>query len=508
MTNGACGIESFCGIKWQCKQNVSFGRLPSGPLILQQQNEVSPTMRFILFTLASASLTLAALDVDLTSADSIKSAAKAIAENLMSYYKGDQPGQIPGILPGPPPGGDYYWWQGGALWGAMIDYWRQTGDTTWNDAIQQALLFQSEFSYMPKNWSISLGNDDQGFWGMSVLLAAENKFPDPPPDELQWLALAQAVFNTQAGADRHDKECGGGLRWQIPPSNRGYDYKNSIANGIFFNLGARLARYTNNATYYDWAVKTWDWETGVGLMDEAYNIYDGGHVQVNCTNIDRAQFSYNAAVFLQGAAFMYDHTNQSDLWRGRVQGLVNQTINIFFHDGPAVERSCETPEKVGCTTDMKSFKGYLHRWMANTAQLAPFVHDQIMETLRNSTAAAIKSCTDGVDNGNGVSTATCGFRWTTGEYDGDTGAGQQMNVLGALTSLLVDLQRDEISGPVTNSTGGTSVGDPNAGEEPDYMKPAPPPEAKDKAGAAIITSLMLIAMLGVLGWMNSNRFEG
>lgn len=157
---------------------------------------------------------------------------------------------------------------------------------------------------------------------------------------------------------------------------------------------------------------------------------------------------------------------------------------------------------------MKSFKGYLHRWMANTAQLAPFVHDQIMETLRNSTAAAIKSCTDGVDNGNGVSTATCGFRWTTGEYDGDTGAGQQMNVLGALTSLLVDLQRDEISGPVTNSTGGTSVGDPNAGEEPDYMKPAPPPEAKDKAGAAIITSLMLIAMLGVLGWMNSNRFEG
>lgn len=157
---------------------------------------------------------------------------------------------------------------------------------------------------------------------------------------------------------------------------------------------------------------------------------------------------------------------------------------------------------------MKSFKGYLHRWMASTAQLAPFVHDQIMDALRNSTAAAVNSCTDGTNNGNGVTTATCGFRWTTGDFDGDTGVGQQMNVLGALTSLLFDLQRNDLGGPVTNSTGGTSVGDPNAGEEPDYMKPHPPPEAGDKAGAAIITVLMLAVMVGVLGWMNSNRFEG
>jgi mannan endo-1,6-alpha-mannosidase len=278
--------------------------------------------------LASAGFSLAALDVDLTStglfilctaasvvtdvssADSIKSAAKEVATNLMSYYSGDQPGQVPGILPGPPPDGDYYWWQGGAMWGAMIDYWYVTGDTTWNDAAEQGLVFQSEFSYMPRNWSISLGNDDQGFWGMSAMLAAELNFQNPPPESPQWLALAQAVFNTQAAPDRHDEYCNGGLRWQIPPSNRGYDYKNSIANGIFFNLGARLARYTNNETYSNWATETWDWMRGVGFLDENYNIYDGAHVQTNCTNIDRAQFSYNTAVMLQGAAFMYDHVSR------------------------------------------------------------------------------------------------------------------------------------------------------------------------------------------------------
>lgn len=62
---------------------------------------------------------------------------------------------------------------------------------------------------------------------MSAMTAAENKFPNPPADQPQWLALAQAVFNTQADPSRHDDVCNGGLRWQIPLSNNGYDYKNS-----------------------------------------------------------------------------------------------------------------------------------------------------------------------------------------------------------------------------------------------------------------------------------------
>lgn len=67
-----------------------------------------------------------------------------------------------------------------------------------------------------------------------------------------------------------------------------------------------MARYTGNETYADWAVKTWDWVTGVGFMDAEYNIYDGAHVETNCTDINKAQFSYNNAVFLLGAAHMYN----------------------------------------------------------------------------------------------------------------------------------------------------------------------------------------------------------
>ncbi|KAK1760601.1 glycoside hydrolase family 76 protein [Echria macrotheca] len=424
----------------------------------------------------------------------IRATARQVAWDLLQYYKGNQTGQTPGILPGPPPAGDYYWWEAGAMWGTLIDYWKLTGDSTYNQLITDAMLWQvgPGKDYMPPNVTASLGNDDQGFWGMSAMLAAENGFPDPPADQPQWLALAQAVFHTQANPDRHDTTCNGGLRWQIPLSNNGYNYKNSIANGCFFNLGARLARYTDNQTYADWAEKTWDWVVGVGFMDEEYHIYDGGHVEHNCTDINRAQFSYNSAVYLLGAAYMYNYTSGSDKWRDRTSALLDATLKTFFPDNIAFEIACE--EHMSCTTDMLSFKGYLHRWMAVTTQIAPFTAEKILPVLQTSAAAGVATCT-GEDTGR-----ACGFKWNTKAYDGSHGAGQQMNVLGAVTSLLIEEARP----PFTNTTGGTSKGDFNAGSHSDtFDGHLIPPTTADKAGAGILTVLILSAAVGMFGWMST-----
>lgn len=46
-------------------------------------------------------------------------------------------------------------------------------------------------------------------------------------------------------------------------------------------------------------------------MDAEYNIYDGAHVETNCTDINKAQFSYNSAVWLLGAAYMWNHVSFS-----------------------------------------------------------------------------------------------------------------------------------------------------------------------------------------------------
>lgn len=148
-----------------------------------------------------------------------------------------------------------------------------------------------------------------------------------------------------------------------------------------------------------------------------------------------------------------------------------------------------------CTTDMLSFKGYDHRWMAATTQLAPFTHDTIMPVLQTSTEAAIKQCTGG-DTGR-----QCGFEWSSGTFDGSVGAGQQMDALGAVMSLLVDYGA---SAPLTNTTGGTSVGDPNAGASSDtFLGQTTPATTGDKAGASIVTILILGMAVGTFGWMST-----
>lgn len=188
----------------------------------------------------------------------------------MTFYPGNETGQIPGLL-----GAPYYWWMGGGFFNTILSYRNLVGDKTYDAQTMQALQFQvgEHDDYMPRNQTVSMGNDDQAFWAMAAMTAAEYNFPNPLPTQPGWLALAQAVFNEQAG--RWDTEfCNGGLRWQVPSTNPGYDLKNTISNGCFFTLAARLARYTGDPMYAEWAVKAWDWMIRIGLVDRNYNVYD------------------------------------------------------------------------------------------------------------------------------------------------------------------------------------------------------------------------------------------
>lgn len=144
---------------------------------------------------------------------------------------------------------------------------------------------------------------------------------------------------------------------------------------------------------------------------------------------------------------------------------------------------------------MYSFKGYLHRWLTNVVQLAPFTSDKIRPLLHSSTEAAIKQCVGG-DSGR-----ACGFSWTSGTFDGKMGAGQQMNVLAAVSSLLVD----HASAPLTAKSGGTSQGDVNAGSNSPFQREHSPITTGDKAGAGILTALVLAAATGTFGWMSWER---
>ena len=139
---------------------------------------------------------------------------------------------------------------------------------------------------------------------MTAMSAADNKLPDAE-GQMSWLSLAIAVFNTQVPR-WNTGTCGGGLNWQIFQFNRRFDYKNTISNGAFFNIAARLAKYTGNSTYAEWAVKAYEWQLSVGLISRDYHFYDGTTERLNCTELNHIQWTYNAGIHMSGAAAMWN----------------------------------------------------------------------------------------------------------------------------------------------------------------------------------------------------------
>ena len=73
----------------------------------------------------------------------------------------------------------------------------------------------------------------------------------------------------------------------------------------------KMALETEYGTYADWAEKTFNWTQAVSLMSQDYHFYDGAHTTLNCSDINRVQWTYNAGVFLLGASVMYNYVRQS-----------------------------------------------------------------------------------------------------------------------------------------------------------------------------------------------------
>ena len=335
----------------------------------------------------------------------------------MGYYNSADNG----ILPAP-----YYWWESAGMWATMIQFYHYVGDAGYNNDIAAALTTQAgggqDFMGAETH-----GNDDQLWWGIAAITAAEYNLP-ASAGAPSWLQLAENVFGeVQARWDA--TTCNGGLGWQIDPSAAGFHYKNSISNGLFFQLAARLARYTGDQQYSGWADRIFDWGWSVNMIDNAsYQVYDGTGALDGCTTFQTQQWSYNVGVFLYGTAVMLDHTGDAGKWQPHLEGFIGSIQAGFTQDSILQETRCEPSGN--CNTDRLSFKAYVSRWLAQTAALVPSTKAQIHPLLRASVKGALASC-----NGS-PGQSICGTRWPTHQYDGTQGAGQQMAALEIVQGLL------------------------------------------------------------------------
>jgi len=165
------------------------------------------------------------------------------------------------------------------------------------------------------------------------------------------------VFNLFVSRWNFDSStCGGGLRWQFYPGNAGYNYKvrpvivsllqessqltiscptqSAVSNGAFLQLASRLARYTGNQTYADWANRIYSWTENIGLIGSGYHVFDGTDDTINCTQINHIEWTYNAGLYIYSAAIMYNMTAGTDvggMWQTRLTGLIQTSGKSVKH---------------------------------------------------------------------------------------------------------------------------------------------------------------------------------
>ncbi|KAH3675431.1 hypothetical protein WICMUC_002720 [Wickerhamomyces mucosus] len=427
-----------------------------------------------------------AIFLDITSQKSICDASSLVLQGMMDYYDGSKYGGTVGMFSPP-----YYWWQAGHAFGGVLDFWHNCQNDTYESLLLDSLVAQTgrNYDYIPSNQSTTEGNDDQGFWGILVMSAAERNFTSPA-DQKQfptWLTLAQAVYNTMWS--RWDAEhCGGGLRWQIFSWNSGYSYKNTISSGCLFHISARLARFTSNDSYVQTSETIYDWLTDTGFVvdnDNYIRIYDGANIDHDCTTINHLEWTYNIGIILSGTAYLYNYTGENK-WLERSEKIMNH-VEKFFNNSIMYERACQ-PSK-NCNNDQRSFRAIFSRTLGMTSILIPALSSRIRILLEASAQGAAMSCTGGYDG------HTCGQDWSLGSWDNVYGLGEQMAALEIFQSLINN--DAPLTNEVVNVIGDYSagLGDGSSGSY-DTMNHQPIEiTKKDTIGAAFITAFVLLALL-------------
>jgi hypothetical protein len=182
---------------------------------------------------------------------------------------------------------------------------------------------------------------------------------------------------------------------------------------------------------------------------------------------------------------MYNFTNGAEKWRSALEKMLNYHDFQFYPvaQGQVMVEPCEDPN--------------LSRWLGVTSQLAPVFHDRIMTTLQFSAVRAAQTCTGGSQFS---PEHACGMRWWQDGFDGKGGVGPQMAAL----NIVSVLNADRVPPPYSNTTGGTSQGNPSLGSGDDSSR-LPIFETDitkaDKAGAAILTIAVMVAWCLAGWWM-------
>jgi predicted alpha-1,6-mannanase (GH76 family) len=217
--------------------------------------------------------------------------------------------------------------------------------------------------------------DDSGWWALAWVAAYDLT------GEGRYLDAARSIFGHNLGG--WDDTCGGGLWW-----NTERKYKNAITNELFLTLAALLHQRTpGDEEYRGWALRSWDWLHGSGMIGPSGLVNDG--LSVACVNNGGTTWTYNQGVILGGLAALHQITgDQAYLRQGEV--IADAVLRELTDPAGILVEPCEPS---GCNGDQTQFKGifirYLHEFSAlsgNAPAYRSFIlanADSVWERARN-----------------------------------------------------------------------------------------------------------------------------
>jgi predicted alpha-1,6-mannanase (GH76 family) len=238
------------------------------------------------------------------------------------------------------------WWNAANALTAVIGYTRGTGDPAYRGVISGTFRAAQRWYRGGRRGFINKFFDDNGWWALAWVDAY-----DLTGDE-RYLDAAQAIFARNQGG--WDEVCGGGLWW-----NTDRRYKNAITNELFLTLAARLAQRASGARehgeYLDWALRTWEWLRGCGMIGPDGLVNDG--LTAGCANNGAPTWTYNQGVILGGLAALCELTGDQGYLRAG-EHIADAALARLAGPTGILAEPCEPSS---CDGDQTQFKGIFVR---------------------------------------------------------------------------------------------------------------------------------------------------
>lgn len=193
--------------------------------------------------------------------------------------------------------------------------------------------------------------DDEGWWALAWIRAYDLT------GDARYLKMAKTIFKDMTGG--WNDHCEGGLGWR-----KSHPSKNAVQNELFLLVAIRLHQRTPDdggaGSYFDWAIKEWNWFKQGGLINPQNLVNDG--LDRNCENNGRTTWTYNQGVLIGGLMELYKTTGDTN-YLNQATAIADAAIATLRDEHGVLQEPGEEGGYGG--GDVPQFKGIFIRYLAD-----------------------------------------------------------------------------------------------------------------------------------------------